>query len=937
MTKPELDSTVIFRIPRFSFKELIVNNWDDLKECIRVSSPEFYNVIGAMSYEELLSADSKIQLTVRKYYNRASFRCTPYGLFSTIGVTSMNWNKGEVKLAANPNVHIFMDWPDKPDMSSSVETLISSGASFISNSTYYCIGKEIRYIQKAGDDHQIAAVDYDETILIILNLCRIQRTFNQISYQIDLDAKILLEYLNDLLTIQLLFSSQHPNIIGTDYFSRINYAVESPNKQYLITERKSVDGELDQKIFRFLPDLVLQMQKIIEASESAELKRFKELFTQKFDQAEIPLMIALDPEAGIGYGDLETRRRNSYLTDLITHKNKQQEYSGSAKLREKLYQAIYRNSINGQAIELSELIDPNHEGSLLPNSLSALCTLVDEHLYIDSLGGSSATALLGRFALANNEIHAHCKKIAAMEQLCNQDVLLFDVGYTKEDAVDNVNRRAAIYDLQLNILNFDTSDNPLCANDILISIQRGEVVLRSRSLDKRLVPRFASAYNYKRADLPLFRLLMDIQSQGIHTNLTLRPSAIIPNLAYYPRIQFQNIVVSPATWLFQKSLLKNCTAFEEKISILSDYCRSTLPCSHVRAGLGDQTLLLDTTNKDDVGIMLSFLEREGKLYIEEAYIPQKPAFTDPDGKPFFPQLVVTLSHSNTVWHGIKYPLKHSLTLEKKEWVSPGKEWLYFEIYGNPFCLDDLLLRKIKPFVQTYKPLIASWFFIWYNENGDHIRLRIRLKDIAKGYILITALTDSLKEQLESGAVADIRLCTYKKEVHRYSAKLMEQVEEHFCRDSQFVFSTLPAMLPDGAKYHFVMDVLDEVYKSNTITGNDFDRVLRVVADGLKKEHQMDKESLKRMNQMFKEFELQPVPSMTKHASALHQNLKSSIISLLDNCPEYLRQKLLADLMHMHINRLFVSDQRVHELVIYEFFQSITKRRKHLLSPLIEAV
>ena len=38
----------------------------------------------------------------------------------------------------------------------------------------------------------------------------------------------------------------------------------------------------------------------------------------------------------------------------------------------------------------------------------------------------------------------------------------------------------------------------------------------------------------------------------------------------------------------------------------------------------------------------------------------------------------------------------------------------------------------------------------------------------------------------------------------------------------------------------------------------------------------------------------------------------------------IKPRLLTDLFHMHVNRLFSSDQRMHELVIYHFLARMMK-------------
>ncbi len=98
----------------------------------------------------------------------------------------------------------------------------------------------------------------------------------------------------------------------------------------------------------------------------------------------------------------------------------------------------------------------------------------------------------------------------------------FDIAYQAEKKVDNVNRRKQLYPYELPILTWSESDNPLDLNDLLVTIEQQEVVLKSKKLDKRLLPRIASAYNYTRSDLAVYRFLCDIQSQGILTNLSFK-------------------------------------------------------------------------------------------------------------------------------------------------------------------------------------------------------------------------------------------------------------------------------------------------------------------------------------------------------------------------------------------------------------------------------
>jgi len=52
--------------------------------------------------------------------------------------------------------------------------------------------------------------------------------------------------------------------------------------------------------------------------------------------------------------------------------------------------------------------------------------------------------------------------------------------------------------------------------------------------------------------------------------------------------------------------------------------------------------------------------------------------------------------------------------------------------------------------------------------------------------------------------------------------------------------------------------------------------------------------------------------------------EKSFHEVLETCSGAEKDKVLADLFHMHTNRLFNDDQRMHELIIYYY---LTKRLK----------
>lgn len=926
MSKVILQDRVIFRVPRFSYEETLADNWEELKNLIAYSSPEFNKLIKEMSFEDLAYAPQKVQMTVRKYFNRARYRSTPYGGFATVGIGNFDLGKGGiVELEKSILPHAFVDWKITEQIQ---KDHFDTDTSFFANTTFYRVQDEIRFLQKNESGFQASAIDFDEVIWELLEFCNPPKRLDQIVSRFpDFDEQELTALISDLVGLQLFLTSYHPNIIGREYFTRIGIKTEPATKQYLIAERKIREGKFDKSVFRYIPELIQYLQKIRNTDQSLDLRAFRNDFIRRYEQAEIPLLEAIDPETGIGYGNFTSQVNSSGLT-LIAGKQGDEESSKENALRDALYAEILAQCQTGKAIALENLISGNAKMAPLPNSLTVLCNVIDETVFLDFVGGASVTAISGRFALAIPEIEQYCKDVASLEQQANPGVLFFDIGYTNETSVDNVNRRPAIYDKQLNILNYDTSVQPLSVNDILVSIRDGQVVLRSRTLGMRLIPRMSTMYNYKRSDLSLFRLLLDIQFQAIASDLIPRLSDILPGLSYYPRVQFRNIIVCPATWQIMDTIFETESGKIAKHAVLKAHLNSVINCRHLKVGLGDQTLCLDTNSDEDIDLILDMLIKRKKLWVEEAQIPVTPVIVDHHRRPMLPQLVLTLCHCVEVYKPMRLPVSGSAVIDRKTWVAPGNEWLYFEIYVSPYQSDVVLNKKISRYLAENQQWISSWFFIRYTEDGEHIRLRLKLSDQQHGYSLMNRLSESLRGELDAGIISDVKLSVYRKEAHRYSARLIHQVEDHFHKDSQFVLTMLNAMLSDMAKYQLCVNVLEAITRTDIMSEEDFLIAGRQMESILSAEHKITIDGYKEINRLYRSFLKEDFPSLSEKAAELHRTMIASFIETIRQYEAEKRSQILSDLIHMHINRLFTKDQRLHELIIYNFFLTKEKSRRH---------
>ncbi|RZK21843.1 MAG: hypothetical protein EOO43_10340, partial [Flavobacterium sp.] len=682
-----------------------------------------------------------------------------------------------------------------------------------------------------------------------------------------------------------------------------------------------ISGGFDAKILEAIPGLINLMQHILPVDGRDALKQFINKFRKKFEQKEVPLSLALDPEMGIGYDELEQAGEgDDFIAQFYGKQNKKAD-DLTEKLRKNFSKLIDPVGFSSkEIIRLDKLgIELSGKPVTIPNSFSMLMSAADGLIFADQTGGSTANALSGRFTMANDQVYNHCKNISNLEQSANPDILFFDVAYMVETNVDNINRRKLVYNNQLSILNFDTSDDPLTLDDVMLSVQGNEVILRSKKYNKRIVPRMASAYNYSRSDLSVFRLLCDLQHQNVQTNLSLFIENLFPELTYYPRVQYQNIVLSQQKWQIQKANITNFAV---------DDCRNYLNnlglSRYFKAGLSDQTLCFDKNSSTDIDAFIQYMQKQNIVYIEEVFLPDYSAVIDDKCKPYMAQFILNIYHQEKVYDG--FSKLDEVTSTVKQFFPPGKEWLYFEIYCHQQRSDSLLSGPIAHFLTEYQDKIKSWFFIRYNENGYHLRLRILLNNENDGQELTAAFSDYLEQEIDKGIVSDLQLRTYRRETQRYGNDLIEDVEKHFSKDSAYVLSLLEITPDTNSKYRYCADLIEVIQKEGLFKDKVFANIIRMMSDSFNNEHNLESSDFKKINQQYQIYQKADTEVLNHNGQIAFDEFAASFIGILKVCDTERRVQMFSDLFHMHVNRLFNKDQRTHEMIIYYFLLKDVQRR-----------
>ena len=926
--KTTISPIVILRIPAFSITDQLVEVWEELKIAISFSSSSFYEKIKTVKAHELTALDPKAQFTIWKYFNRSKYRGTPYGSFAGFAVAELTADAKEVVFSQKQHLHRFKDWSYRNDIQASIEDLTSADRLYFSNSSTYSTSRNIRFISLQEQVFELAEIEKSAFITELLDFCSKKATYAAIydfAAESAVSEEVLTGILKAMLDLQLLFTDLNPNIIGPDYFGRNKQALIDTEEQYLIAERKVFSGGVDKAALAHLPSCIDYLTTINYSTENQGLKSFSIEFQRRFESQELPLMMVLDPELGIGYGDFAgtaaTGDLANELSESIGSTAPTQAHPGAfawSLLKEML------NGDNKQVITLEKVKNnPQSHSKISPaNSFSALARFADDLVILEQIGGCTGNALAGRFTMASEAVELHCKQIATAESAANPEVIFFDLGYMAEGRVDNVNRRKGIYEYELPILNYSCAKELISLNDLLVTVKNGEIILLSAKYGKRLVPRLASAYNYSRSDLSVYRFLCDLQHQQLQTQILFDIQSLLPGLDFYPRVQYKNLVLSTAKWRIKASDLGQ----EPILSLLNKMGVSR----YFSAGNGDQTLCFDRENETDLFHFKHYLNQYNDFVISECIITSNQRFKDEFKKNYFSQILLTLNHQELLYSG-HTPIKKAKHKDIEGVIVPGKDWLYFEIYCHEERTDFILAALIGKFIESYSRNFKTWFFIRYNDPAPHLRLRLQLNQEEDGYFYISRLMEILDEDLSDGIITDVQLKTYHRETERYGTAQMALTERHFTADSNYALSLIENNPDLFHKYASCIALMKTVLGTLDLNQGDKTLFIRNIQQSFEKEHRMTSTEFKKVNREWSLFlEAYPFGSLDHVLHTIPNELIQSFnFTLAETAPEK-RKALFCSLFHMHINRLFARQPRAHETIIYSFLYKLLQLEKQNL-------
>ncbi|WP_161964358.1 lantibiotic dehydratase [Mucilaginibacter endophyticus] len=961
---------------------------------IYLASPAFYELLSSGGFEPS-NLDPKVLLSLAKYYNRMSFRATPFGGFSSC--TVIRWTTDEqlvLDSRENSIMKLKLDNELVTQAVTAARAKIRHDITYVVNPTLYQLNKHFRYI-KSSEHTRDGKISYSMESFECDTLTR--RLLKYVKQKPIRQADILgwigsrtgyneeesLDYLNLLETAQILKTDWTLNITGQDYLdrianlkalpknslpaklqtynkalqvagypqtamlkdlsARINVLMEQQNLRqprgnfYANTFRPLLSGGLHMKYQDKILNTVDALRQLVPPAQPQTMRHFVKNFKERFDKQRIRLLEALDPDAGVGYGNLTTMFQEPFLLENIQFpdsaiQTQSIEWTAAHRFLLQKWNEMNANSLPFLAIDVSELKMPEQKNDLaLPPSICVMFRLAGEHLILESAGGASGTSIIGRFTALDPTFLGIGQDLAKMEESNNPDLLFAEIALVSDAHVDNINRRAAVYsyEIPINAHSGYPLDKQIHLTDLFISVVEDQIVLESASLKKVIIPRLSSAYNFNNNDLAIFRFLCDLQYQGLHANLTFDLENFFPGMAHYPRVTLNGVTIAEAKWHPGEELTKisnlnpeNAIAEFSKIKH-----RLRLP-DLICVSKSDQQLVFDLANKDELLFFFAAIKDLKKPLLKEYILPDATSakVRDGAGQPYTNEMITFLYRQTPAYLNRHVPAVPVKAATKRAFLL-GSSWLYLKIYCTAASSNELLTGQLLPLIRKFpKTEPVTWFFVRYIDSGYHIRFRVKIEEPGIGP-LITQFKDRLSDVFRYQIIKEYQADTYQRELERYGTDLIEDVENFFYQSSNLLLRFIAAGGADlYGEYTIAMATVIEMLEIFIPEPDGQLNFLSQMRDSFLMEFMADKPLRLGLDSKYRNLrkEMESLPPETNlyrrlrlkaHKSEFDRSVKNLAAAVI-NEDKHRRNQLLGDLIHMHLNRAFASHQRKQELVVY---------------------
>ncbi len=704
---------------------------------------------------------------------------------------------------------------------------------------------------------------------------------------------------------------------GTKLLTRVRAEIQTlniaalgvPTARYGRISRELAEAGLDVKPGRALqvdmvrsleratvgPAVVAEVQRVVDLlrtwpnQENSELADFVKKFRARYESREVSLPEVLDEALGIGFGPAHADHGPlvPHVPALNADTQRTSMWTAADDHRlQRLVDAVRRRE---REIEITINADaPKGGKGAQTDAFCAYFTIlaasgqeVDAgrfRLLWRGVISPSGSQFFARFCHADPELLRDLRRHLAHEAELATDAILADVVHLPRGRLGNVMLRPLLrdYEIVYNARSGAPADRQIPLSDLLVCIEGGQVVLRSRRLGKRMLVRITNAHNLRQPDaLPVYRFLGALQSQDAMVGSF--SWGALGNSDYLPRVTSGQTILSPAIWTLHKARIATLTKVPaaERVDVFRRLRDELGLPRHVSVAEGDNILEFDLEEALDVDVLVHHLKKRTSERLSEVFglTEEDLVVRGPEGRYRHEILLpfVRVPHKGEPVRRPPVAKTERSVPAVPRMLAPGSECLFTKIYADASSFQEMLTGVVRKVTSAAlaSGAVRSWFFVRYADPEPHLRIRFFGTPARLLGEVLPALSEELSPSMADGRVHKLVLDSYDREIERYGGHAgIELAEDIFCADSEGVLDAFDALADSASE--------DDHWRAAFFGASDI-----LIALGLDAESR--RRVFARLNESYqREFN---VPTTFLHeASAFFRKERPSLLLLLEPNP-----------------------------------------------------
>lgn len=996
-------STIDNLFGNFSIDKLISLYQNPIfQDALYIASPVLYQELQKATLNEELSKDKRLIKSLIKYISRASSRCTPYGLFAGLTPGAISTNPTTIEILKNPLQRLRLDMAYLFNVYNCVtaDKDLRKNLIYFPNSSLYKVNNNWRFTECRTNNekqtHHLVNVEDNKVLSRLISISHKGISYLnciEIIKSFGYDLNTSENYLNELISSQILISEIYPNTTGIEYqkvlFKKLStftkYKKELENVSNVLNQSLKLESKVDQlenilsnvfpakikkdnfiqvdvlrnanksllneTIVNNIKDASSFLIQISRFSEPIALSNYKKLFYERYEEMEVPLLELMDKDIGINY---HTPQEDGNINKTVTFL-----WDEISKFKFELYIKSQNHSLFEVIINEVDIkgIGVNKEVSV-PNDLVFMGKLLREEnesrIFYGHMG-SNASALLGRFGYLDDKIRNICIGISNSEELEQPDKIFAEIVHIPEPRIGNIisHPHYRKYEIPYMSQSRLPTEYQILLSDLQISLKNNKFYIRSKKLNKEVIPRMANAHNFSSMGIPIYHFLADVQNQEQMFYLAWNWD-FLEDRDFLPRIVYRNVILSPATWNIKTETIKKIKELDKnkRLSEFHKFRMGIRMPDYILFKESDNELLLNLNSDVCIDIIFDLANKTSNLrFIEFIFDYNNLLVRDESNNGYTNEIIIPFINLNKK---IQYHSKSNVHRKKNSLKTirifePYSHWVYYKIYTGHKASDRIISDPTFKITSKLKRdnIIDKWHFLRYKDPHDHIRIRFHLTESKNFNELNKVISKYYGKYVKNNIVWKIQIDTYKRELERYGSNIINLTEDVYFHDSECVMELLCLFKSDKNQKERLligllgMDKLFEAFGFSlqekfikveecvelfsfefNVKNSKFlrEKIIRDYRnEKLKIETILSVDGINQSNyEIFKRAEI----IFNKH----YRNLKAISNELENKKSEKNIDELIKSYIHMFLNRFFNSEQRYFEMILYNYLQKYYKSK-----------